>query len=244
MNPIHPSAGPLADPVSRSCEGCGQPFTALPLVLPSRVIYPKRYCDACVERRAQAQTIDLERRQAAKLAEAWERICPPIYRDSDPSRLPCAPACWEAVLNWEYGPRGLLLHGHTSSGKSRLAFLLLSRLHHLEHRRVAAITSTAFSHQVATLFGEGGGKGEAFIERLANIEVLLVDDVGKGRLTDRVEAEFFHVIEHRCSHLLPTLLTTNLTGDALARSWSADRAEPLVRRLREFFHVIAVTRTP
>lgn len=243
MNQQPLGAQPLPSSVSRSCEACGRSFTSLPLLLSGRVLYPKRYCDPCVESRDQAQALDRERRQTASLAEAWDRICPPIYRDSDPARLPCSPGCRESVLGWEYGPRGLLLHGSTSSGKSRLAFLLLSRLHHLEHRKVAAMTSTAFSHQVSSLFGDGGGKGEALVERLANIEVLLLDDVGKGRLTDRVEAEFFHIIEHRCSHLLPTFLTTNLTGDALAKSWSPDRAEPLVRRLREFFHVIAVTRT-
>lgn len=238
MKPSSPS--PEALPFPRACEECGQPFTALPLVLAGRVFYPKRYCDACVLRREQSQALDFKRREAARLAEAWEQICPPFYRDTDPSRLPCAPACREAVLGWEFGPRGLLLHGATASGKSRLAFLLLSRLHHLQGRRVAAITSTAFSHQVSALFGEGGGKGEAFIERLARVEVLLVDDVGKGRLTDRVEAEFFHLIEQRGTQLLPTILTTNLTGDALAGAWSTDRSAPLVRRFSEFFQAILI----
>lgn len=235
MNPTTSPATSVPSPITRACGECGQPFTAQPLVIHGRVFYPKAYCDPCVERHEQAQALDRERRKAARLAETWERICPPIYRDTDPSRLPCAPACQEAVLRWQYGPRGLLLHGPTRSGKSRLAFLLLSRLHHIEQRKIAAITSTAFSHQVSALFGDGGGKGEAFIDRLASIEVLLIDDIGKGRLTDRVEAEFFHVIEHRCAHLLPTILTTNLTGDALGEAWSPDRAAPLVRRLGEFF---------
>ena len=232
---------PPTPAITHACQGCGQPFVAIPIVLNGRVIYPKRYCDPCVQRRDEAQVLDQKQRQAAHLAEAWERICPPIYRDSDQSRLPCALATREAVLRWEFKPQGLLLYGPTSSGKSRLAFLLLSRLHHLEARKVAAIASTAFSHQVSALFGEGGGKGEAFIDRLANVEVLLIDDIGKGRLTDRVEAEFFHIIEHRASHLLPTILTTNLSGDALTAAWSPDRADPLVRRLIEFFQVILVS---
>lgn len=65
--------------------------------------------------------------------------------------------------------------------------------------------------------------------------MLFIDDVGKARLTDRVEAEFFHVIDERCIHLRPTILTTNLNAEGFSASWSPDRAEPLVARFQEDF---------
>ncbi|HNQ90984.1 MAG TPA: hypothetical protein PKM73_20405 [Verrucomicrobiota bacterium] len=240
MNPTTPQVSVHPSIILRPCDECGEPFASQPFVLQGRLIHPQRYCESCLARHEQAQAREREEREAARLQEAWERLCPPIYRDTDPLRLPCSRGVRETVLGWHYGPKGLLLHGPTSSGKSRLVYLLLSRLHHIEHRKIAAMTSTTFSHQIATLFGEGSGRGEAFIGRLADIEVLFLDDIGKGRFTDRVEAEFFHVIEQRCANLLPTLLTTNLTGEALRSTWSPDRAQPLVRRLREFFLAVPV----
>lgn len=237
---MNPELSTPPSPMPHDCVKCGRTFLAVPLVFGSMAIYAKRYCDACIEAVELARAQERDRQEQQRLNEAWERICPPLFRDTDDRRLPCDREIIQRVLGWPYGSRGLLLHGETSTGKTRLVYHLLWRLHHHERRKIAALSGTAFSHQVGALFGEGGGRGEAFIERLTQVDVLFIDDVGKGRLTERVEAEFFHVIDERSRQLRPTLLTTNLNGEALATTWSSDRAEPLVRRLREFFDPVAV----
>ena len=230
------------NPTLRSCAQCGVPFASHPLLFEGKVLAVQRFCPDCVTRIDQSQAEDRQRRESARLAEAWERICPTLYRDTDPARLGCTPQSRAKVLSWQYGPQGLLIGGPSRTGKTRLVYLLLARLHHLERRKVTALSSTAFSHEISALFGEGGGRGEAFVNRLTRVPVLFIDDVGKGRLTERVEAEFFHVIETRTSERLPTILTTNLNGDAFAATWSADRAQPLLGRFQEFFEVTTILR--
>ncbi|MCL4180637.1 MAG: hypothetical protein KJ072_23180 [Verrucomicrobia bacterium] len=228
------------NPVTRHCGQCGHPFLAVPFVYGGRILAFPRYCESCIAGNERAEALERERKEAQRVALAWERICPPLYRDTDPSRLDCSLAARETILSWQFGPKGLLAHGPARLGKTRLVYLLLSRLHHLERRKIIALTANAFSHQVSVLFGAGGGRGEAFIDSLTDVPILFIDDIGKGRLTDRVESEFFHVIETRTAHLRPTLLTTNLNGQALRLMWSADRAEPLLGRFQEFFQTVAV----
>ena len=69
--------------------------------------------------------------------------------------------------------------------------------------------------------------------------VWLCDDIGKQRMTDRAEAEFYDVLEHRTSHLRPTIWTANADGHDLRAMLSADRAEPILRRLVEFSEIVS-----
>ncbi len=225
---------------SSKCSGCGRTFLCSHLLFEGRVIASSRFCGECTERHERSRAIERDQRERARLDEAWEKICPPLYRETDPTRLECPEAAQKAVLDWEYGPKGLLVHGPARAGKTRLVYLLLSRLHHLGKHRIMALSSTAFSHEIAQRFGSGGGSGEDFVNRLTKVPILFIDDFGKGRLTDRVESEFFHVIETRTTHLRPTILTTNYNGETLRSVLSVDRAEALLGRFHEFFQAVAV----
>ena len=188
------------------------------------------HCDACsAVLDAEHRTDQQDERQQRFLA-AWADICPPLYRDTDPARLPKKQLA--KVMSWTYGPRGLLLHGSTGKGKTRCAYQLLHRLHFEEHRRIIAMTATSFSHYCGARFGNQ--TGEKWIRELSQAEVFFLDDLGKGRLTERAEAELFGLIEARIADCLPLILTTNATGASLVEQLSPDRGEPLVRRLREF----------
>jgi DNA replication protein DnaC len=164
-----------------------------------------------------------------ELREQWKGICPPLYRDTDPMRLPEVPL--QTVLAWRYGSQGLLVHGDTGRGKTRAVFQLLRRLHFDEGRKIIRFGANDFGAECSKRFFDGDGS--AWIAGLVKADVLFLDDLGKDRFTDRVESALFGLVEGRMSNLRPIIVTTNFFGDALASKMTGDRGQPLVRRLRE-----------
>lgn len=222
------------------CLSCRKSFDSAPVHFEGREIFWPRYCPQCCEeitaKRAQEvqnERLDLHQRGRG---EIWESVCPPLYRDTDPSRLPELPL--KRVLSWPFGSRGLLLHGATGAGKTRAAYLLLHRLIFEDGKKVVAFQGNSFAHQCARKFGEQQC-GEEWIEELTGADVVFFDDLGKSRFTERVEAEQFGLIEARMAHLRPVIITTNFVGDSLTDKLTGDRGAPLVRRLREFCECVA-----
>jgi DNA replication protein DnaC len=160
----------------------------------------------------------------------WKSICPPLYQESDPARLPRLPE----VMKWTYGSRGLILMGKTGAGKTRCAWQLLKREHFANHR-ITAFDQVSFAHKCVSMFSAVETSGwEDWIEGVQKAPIVFFDDLGKFRFSERVEMELSNIIEFRTSHLLPIIVTTNDDGDSLKARMSENRGEPVVRRLREF----------
>ena len=168
--------------------------------------------------------------------EGWNRLCPPLYRNTDTARLPADQ--FNQVMAWKYGATGLLLHGETGKGKTRCAWQLLERLNLYEHREIVAFDSVSFSHAITKNFGPDGDS-EKWLGRVYDAPVVFLDDLGKCRLTERGESELFGIIEHRMAHLRPIIATTNFVGATLAGGLRPDIGTALVRRLRESCEAIA-----
>jgi DNA replication protein DnaC len=177
--------------------------------------------------------------EAARLrAEAWKAICPQLYQDTTAARLPMKPASQIKVMKWKPGPRGIALAGATGTGKTRAIFLLLHRLH-LEGRHVTAITAKRFERYVHQMF-EKDNDARDMIRRAHRAEILFIDDIGKEKYTERVESEFYDLIETRTANLRPIIWTANTNGEGLTAMMSPDRSAPILRRLREFTEIITL----
>ena len=167
----------------------------------------------------------------------WRSIVPARWLDTVFPRLP-DPVAAETVVNWQYGCGGLLLLGPSGSGKTRSVCLLLRRLCE-EGRRPVAFSPTGFGHEVAENCRGHGAK--TWAKALGERDLIFFDDLCKDRLTDRVEAELFGIIDARIANLKPTIITTNMTGETMKGVMSNDRAVPLIRRLREEDYFTQVT---
>jgi DNA replication protein DnaC len=168
----------------------------------------------------------------------FNKDCPPLYQESDPSRLP-----QEALIKarfWTMGPKGLILIGPSRVGKTRIMWLLLKDVLRLTKPipSLFAFNCVSFGHDLARHYH--AGDAEDWLETVGKADLVFFDDLGKEKLTERAQAELFGVMEYRMSHLKPILATTEHTAEGLADRVSTDRGPALVNRLREACVVIPV----
>lgn len=229
--------------VTRVCE-CGVSFEVEPVMLGGRELFAQVLCEGCVERglaecEAAAQRERREQRTRVRSAE-WEQICPVLYRGTVEERLPEG---YRAQANsWGYGPRGVGFVGEAGRGKTRAAFLLLKRML-WAGRSCAAVSSTRLAMLAADQFSDNAdvkAYARADMREFRRVDLLLIDDLGKGRMSDRAEMELFDILEVRTSQERPTIWTANASAKELREMMSADRGAPILRRLAEFSEIASV----
>jgi DNA replication protein DnaC len=141
---------------------------------------------------------------------------------------------------WTYeSGQGLLLIGPTGSGKTRCAWQVVRR-EIVEHgRRVRVYGAIAFGHEATERAYDGTTR--AWLDKLARVPLLMIDDIGKEKTTEAREEAMFHLIDRRAANMLPTIYTSNFDGDELVERIKGGRrdggdsgyADPMVRRMRD-----------
>lgn len=182
---------------------------------------------------SQFNAAEWERREALR---RWNRMCPPEYRDTRSELIPDQTG-HQRVQSWLFCTRGLVVGGPTGAGKTRSVIMLLRRMVTEVGLEVAMFLGNSFAHECATRFGDGSA-GARWCRELAKMDILFIDDLGKFRLTDRVESELFGLVEERMAYRRPVFTTMNSGAAQLERMFSPDRGPAFIRRLRESCDVI------
>lgn len=167
----------------------------------------------------------------------WKEFCPVDYQGTILDRLPCGQEALRGVLMWKYGPRGLLLHGTTGRGKSRCAWLVLHAQHN-DGKRVDYLNSQSLSFTLPGLYAKGADSVDTWLNHLCRVDVLLLDDCFKAVLNDRTEAFMFALLSSRTERHRPIIATLNDTSESLKARLTGDRADPMLRRLTEYCHLV------
>jgi len=244
---------------TKPCPDCGTAISTEPISFPFRddgpsLDYPPpKKCDDCI-RRDEAAAIEQQHLQA--LATEWVRIAPPIYRTRDTSRFPQqlqdALDAFDPDSTTSIGIRGI-----SGIFKTRFAYTLLHRAHiagkhslatkatniaklaadQWDNRRDSTVIPSLISNDSQPTIGDSARKR---LRQFQTCDWLLIDDIGKEKTTDRSEVELWDILEERTSNNLPTIWTLNMSAKELKTKLSTDRADPILRRLKEFSYVITL----
>lgn len=208
------------------CATCGTDFestSTCAVIAGKRFELRQSHCDKCCE--------EHDRRFATKesIRESWSSICDAAYLDFDIAKLPANSMPLAArVFGWKFSPRGIGLAGESRIGKT---FILteLCRRQHEEGKSVKMVLATEFAYACGS---PDQSERRGMIESCIKADILFIDDIAKPKMTDRVEADLFHVLERRRRNNLPVFATLNGSGKDLAAMLSEEGGNAIVNRLR------------
>ena len=236
-----------------------------------RFIPEQTLCDSCQEAadlehdrqseeadrlREKEKTTAAKRRTIALVAEAT----PARYRATDLSHPGFNRALWNRLKDWQPTPEKpwLGLVGATGTCKTRIAYLLAAA--YLEE-----ITSSCYSpsfalttaYDIALAVTEQYGNRQfatrslcddtpadaarGTLRRIRVADLVLIDDLGKGRFTPAVAGEFFGIIDHRHAHGLAMIWTSNSAPQEVATGLPQDMAGAFAGRLVECSRLIQIS---
>lgn len=218
----------IAEPKFRECRTCKTEFELPPFVIAAKFVH---VCPECSERQAEHDQEETLANAANMRAERWKALCPPDFRTTLPAKLP-NPMKLDKVLGWQFQAKGLSLIGPTGRGKSRCAWQLMKREYDAG-KSISALDSS-FGYEYSKRFVTNAADVVKWMDRHCLVDLLLMDDVLKVKLTESVEQALFVIVNYRTEWQLPIIFTTQDTGETLIARTSEDRGAALVRRIGEY----------
>lgn len=208
-----------------TCNLCGASIVMNQINFKGRSLFPSGIiCNAC----------DQAERDRHKEA-LWKHICPPLFLDNDPEKI--GKPLMHEVYKWLLSDqkKGLGLIGKNRIGKTRAMWFIRKEL--FKSGIVSKFyTMAEFANIISDRFHEGSN-GEWEFERLKRVRVLFLDDIGKERLTERVQVDFLDLVDTRMRNCKPILWSSNKGGDEMYKSSKddaeADRMRAILLRLIE-----------
>lgn len=198
--------------------------------------------------------------QVAEFVEKVRASIPVLFQRTDIKDPRFNSAAWAKLQNWRPTDEKpwLGLIGNTGTSKSRIAHLLAMKIireiaerHFAEFTgrrepRILFATSYEITEAVMAQFSGradsfGGLSGSptpaqdarGFLDSIRNAAFVMIDDLGKGRLSPAVAAEVFAIINHRYVNSLTTIWTANSTPEEIASGMSSDMGAPFSGRLND-----------
>lgn len=166
----------------------------------------------------------------------WRRICPMSFQDFDIDLWPNGSDRFRELMAIDLSAEGALIHGVSRTGKTRIASQMLKKAHYSGFV-CSWVDSETFAFECVQAYR--GDSDRHFYTTMVAPQVLLLDDLGKSKLTQRVTEGLFQIIDKRSRAFKTTILTTNETGGSLAtRCDDKELAEAAIRRLKEFCRIV------
>lgn len=235
-----------------NCVDCGKEFESLVITLMNKPRILSPYCFACRDKRREEyekQEREAIEKERMTLRDSWISTCGiprrfanqsfETFENRGDNTIKIKMVCEEYAEQFPlaryqtYQSLGLFSKGIWGNGKSHLACSIARRV--IErwvvwspNSPVIYITEPLMFRRIRATFNRSGGTQETengIYSELANIPLLIVDDVGKEEVADArfVQRVWFNVINERYDNMLPIVITANLSPDEIASHLGSSR---------------------
>ena len=160
--------------------------------------------------------IEVKRRVAEKIPKKFAAKTFDDYEQTPDNRRAIGMAHWFL----DGGDRGLYLYGGVGTGKTFLASLIAKRLiqsgKYVQFRNMPALLG-----DLKETFNNPQLSSQTVLRKFQTAEVLILDDVGAGKLSDWNVEILFRLLNYRIEAEKPTVITSNYSAEELLRKISA-----------------------
>lgn len=213
------------------CKVCGTSIDDTPIAADvggSEVLLPCNICDECMElvrdhyENAGAQAEDIT------TTPEWDRVCPPRFQDAVlgeelPPRV--NRDAHARVMRWTPDTmKGPLMTGLPGTGKTTTFWALARKLEQ------AGQSPKCLSSVELGRILSNAAKDIREVSWLYNSRILMIDDLGKEKLTPAVASLLWEVLDRRYGLGNPLVLTTQFTGKQLEQRFGEEHLGQSIRR--------------
>jgi len=226
--------------ISTNCIDCNSIFDAENITFNGRTLFSNSICPTCLDKRVEESERNRQREVLESRRNAFWSEVPRLYAETDKARLHANLA--RAIDSWEYSPKGLGMIGESGLGKTRAAVEILYREHEMG-RSICFLKSTKLTQHAQDRFNHDDQikhTAEVRLRKAYTCKLLLLDDLGKGRLPASAVELLYDLIDERSERGLPIIWTSNANADDLNSMLSKDRGEAIIRRLVEFSSIVTL----
>lgn len=103
-----------------------------------------------------------------------------------------------------------IIIGGVGTGKTHLASAIMDRFW---QREIPVMFATWETHLQRLRDEIDNTSCKSYLENMKSVKVLVIDDIGREKRTEWTVSMLYSVINYRYEHMLPTIITTNLTSD-------------------------------
>lgn len=236
---MKPRTSIKSGPGTTECPYCGRRLGTQRYPLFGRWVEVPMLCD-CEQAVAEQEREERERRESER-REAFLKVWLRSGVPEEYLRVPAEPAHWDTL---NHGG-ALYITGPNGRGKTWLA-CQCARHYLVRHtyedmgvtkcrKSFRFITAQQVMSSIRSTYGRWTASEEDVYQRLVGVDLLLLDDLGKGSPTPSSAEAFFRVASERCSGRRATIFTSQYDTEGLAERFASadsETVDAMLSRLR------------